>query len=72
MAAFPPDAIVHLHENLPETGVDALTESDDILCIGKTAKVMDIFGVPRDDVLLMMLIREFRSLHLMFCGQRMP
>ena len=108
LAAFPPDAIVHLHENLPETGVDALTEADDILgpgsmviCIGgttsnippgvdvsddklpgasaaatmpagKKAKVMDIFGVPRDDVLLMMLIREFRSLHLMFCGQRMP
>ena len=30
LAAFPPDAIVHLHENLPETGVDALTEADDI------------------------------------------
>ena len=44
LAAFPPDAIVHLHENLPdETGVDALTEADDILgpgsmviCIGGT------------------------------------
>ena len=101
LAAFPPDAIVHLHENLPETGVDALTEADDILgpgsmviCIGGTTsnippgvdvsddklpgasaaacKVMDVFGVPRDDVLLMMLIREFRSLHLMFCGQCMP
>ena len=101
MAAFTPDAIVHLYENLPETGVDALTEADDslgpgsmVICIGGTTsnippgvdvsddklpgasaaacKVMDIFGVPRDDVLLMMLIREFRSLHLMFCGQRMP
>ena len=43
LAAFPPDAIGYLHENLPETGVDALTEADDILgpgsmviCIGGT------------------------------------
>ena len=56
--------------NIPP-GVDV---SDDKLPGASAAacKVMDVFGVPRDDVLLMMLIREFRSLHLMLCGTHMP